>query len=200
MSIQELLEEILNHHKEKNIISYSKKLLKKCSFNSGECARNLCNLAYWLYVYGYEDEVIALCEITHDVEFPGKGKFNVWDYLLLVWGLEVYILKKNGRNDEAEDRIRIMDSYWKSSPLSEQEEIDRRNRFTYEYAAKQDKILNETSKTYANSYRILALTHLIGLTYTGLFPKLWESKELVDKTIDEYISILKEAYRDKNID
>ncbi len=193
MDIQKLLEEILNCHKEKNIIAYSRKLLKKCSFNSGECARNLCNLTYWLYVYGYEDAVIALCEITHDVEFPGKGKFNVWDYLLLVWGLEVYILKKNGKNVEAEDRIKIMDKYWKSSPLSEQEEIERRNRFTYEYAAKQDRILNETSKVQANRYRLLALTHLIGLTYTGLFPKLWEAKALVDKTIDDYILILKEV-------
>lgn len=192
MIIQELFEEILNNHKEKNVISYSKKLIKKCSFNSGECARNLCNLTYWLYVYGYEDEVINLCEMTHDVEFPGKGKFNVWDYLLPMWGLEVYILKKNGKKEEAKDRIRIMDNYWRSSPLSEQAETERRNRFTYEYVAKQDKISNETSKVYANSSRILALTHLIGLTYTGLYPKLWESKELVDKTIDDYISILKE--------
>ena len=36
---------------------------------------NLCHLAYWLYVYGCEDEALKLCEITHEVEFPGKG---VW--------------------------------------------------------------------------------------------------------------------------
>lgn len=191
MEIQKLFESILNSHTEKKVISYTKKLIKKCSFNSGECASNLCALTYWLYVYGYEDEVIKLCELTHDVEFPGKGMFNVWDYLLFMWGLEVCILKKNGKNKEANERINIMDKYMSSSPLTGQAEIDRRNRFTYDFVANEDNIKTSYSNSLANEYRLTALYQLIGYTYTGLFPNLLKEKEKVESTIENYISILK---------
>ena len=74
MTNQELLESIQMGHKEKKVLSLSKKLVNKCSFNSGSDVENLCHLAYWLYVYGCEDEALKLCEITHEVEFPGKGE------------------------------------------------------------------------------------------------------------------------------
>lgn len=46
MTNQELFESIQNNHKEKKIISLSKKLIKKCSFDSGSDIDNLCRLAY----------------------------------------------------------------------------------------------------------------------------------------------------------
>lgn len=60
MANYELFESIEARHTEKKIISLCKKLIKKCSFNSGADARNLCELAYWLYVYGYEDDVLLV--------------------------------------------------------------------------------------------------------------------------------------------
>lgn len=57
-------------------------------------------LAYWLYVYGCEDEALKLCEITHEVEFPGKGVWNVWDRILLMWGLEVQIYKNRNMTEK----------------------------------------------------------------------------------------------------
>lgn len=72
MTNQELFESIQMGHKEKKVLSLSKKLVKKCSFNRGSDVENLCHLAYWLYVYGCEDEALKLCEITHEVEFPGR--------------------------------------------------------------------------------------------------------------------------------
>ena len=38
-----------------------------------------------------------ICEITHDIEFPGKGGFNVWDFILFIWGLEAHILKERAQ-------------------------------------------------------------------------------------------------------
>jgi len=61
MTNEELFESIQNNHKEKKIISLSKKLTKKCSFDSGSDIDNLCRLAYWLFVYGYENEAISVC-------------------------------------------------------------------------------------------------------------------------------------------
>lgn len=197
MNHQELFEDILNNHNEKKIISYAKKLIKKCSFNSGECAQNLCSLSYWLFVYGYEDEALKLAEITHDVEFPGKAWFNVWDFLLWVWGLEVYILKGKGETEKAEERIRLMDKYMSypklsdGSELPKQQEIQRRNRFTYEYVANTEKIETAYSKSSANEYRFISLFNMIGYTYTGLFPNLLKDEEKISMLIDEYITILR---------
>lgn len=197
MSNQELFESILNNCTEKKIISYAKKLIKKCSFNSGECARNLCSLAYWLYVYGYEDDALKLAEITHDVEFPGKAWFNVWSFLLYVWGLEVYILKKKGEIEKAEERIRLMDKYMSypelpdGSKRPDQLEIQRRNRFTYEYVSNTNEIETAYSKSLANEYRFTSLFQMIGYTYTGLFPNLLKDEEKISKLIDEYIAIIK---------
>lgn len=99
MTNQELFESIQMGHKEKKVLSLSKKLVKKCSFNRGSDVENLCHLAYWLYVYGCEDEALKLCEITHEVEFPGKGVWNVWDRILLMWGLEVQIYKNRNMTE-----------------------------------------------------------------------------------------------------
>ena len=72
-----------------------------------------CHLAYWLYVYGCEDEALKLCEITHEVEFPGKGVWNVWDRILLMWGLEVQIYKNRNMTEKADELIRQMDNLWR---------------------------------------------------------------------------------------
>ena len=88
MTNQELFESIQMGHKEKKVLSLSKKLVKKCSFN------------------GCEDEALKLCEITHEVEFPGKGVWNVWDRILLMWGLEVQIYKNRNMTEKADELIR----------------------------------------------------------------------------------------------
>lgn len=46
MTNQELFESIQMGHKEKKVLSLSKKLVKKCSFNRGSDVENLCHLAY----------------------------------------------------------------------------------------------------------------------------------------------------------
>lgn len=189
----ELFEELIKNHKEKKVVSYAKKLIKKCSFNSGESASNLCALTYWLYVYGYEDDVMKLCEMTHSIEFPGKGGFNVWDYLFFMWGLEIYLLKKKGLYEKANEIISIMDKYLYSSSLSREAEIERRNRFTFDYVAYINKIDNAYSNVLANEFRMSALYRLIGYTYTGLFPNLVKDKDKIEDTIKEYISILEKT-------
>ena len=90
----ELIQSIMDTVDKKNVQSLCKKVLKKCSFNSGADIENLCRfcrLAYWLFVYGYVDEALSVCEITHDVKFPGKGIWAVWDFIMYMWGLEVHI-------------------------------------------------------------------------------------------------------------
>lgn len=195
MTNQELFESLQNHHKEKKIISLSKKLVKKCSFDSGSDIDSLCRLAYWLFVYGYESEVLSVCAITHNVEFPGKGKWAVWDFVMYMWGLEVHIYKSRNENEKANDIIRKMDNLWMYPPTlphrEAEQEMARRNRFTLSYCSNEDKIVRETSETYANEWRLVALFQLVGYTSTGLFPNLSNEKDSVDRIVEEYIDKLK---------
>lgn len=192
MTNQELFESMQATHSEKKIVSLCKKLIKKCSFNSGADAQNLCELAYWLYIYGYEDDVLLICEITHDIEFPGKGGFNVWDFILFIWGLEVHILKERAQIEKANDRIKRMDELWTFSAKSTEQEARRRSRFTISECTYEEKIANATSVSSADSWRFLSLFRLIGYGATGLFPCLQKEKAAVDELAKEYIGKLKE--------
>ncbi len=192
MTNQELFESIQATHTEKKIVSLSKKLIKRCTFNSGADAQNLCELAYWLYIYGYADDVLLVCEITHDIEFPGKGGFNVWDYILFIWGLEAHILKERAQIEKANDRIKRMDELWKLSSKSAEQEAMRRNRVTISECAYEEKIANDTSASSADRWRFLSLFRLIGYGVTGLFPCLQKEKVAVDELAKEYIERLKQ--------
>lgn len=53
MTNQELFESIQMGHKEKKVLSLSKKLVKKCSFNRGSDVENLCHLAYMCHIRAF---------------------------------------------------------------------------------------------------------------------------------------------------
>lgn len=187
MTNTELFERIRQNHSEKMILSLTDKLMKKCSFHSGKDAENLCRLAYWLFVYGYIEEVHEIYAITKDAEFPGKGGYNVWDFLLYIWGLEVYLLKSGGNEKAAEAIIHTMDKYWSSSPLSKEAEEQRRNSFTYEVVSYAKEIDGATTLRHADSLRFTALFRMIGYTYTELYPKLQEEIDIIQCKTKEYI-------------
>lgn len=195
MSNHELFDSILTNHTEKKIVSLCKKLTKKCSFNSGADIENLCRLAYWLFVYDYEDETLSVCAITHEVEFPGKGMWAVWDYIMYMWGLEVHILKQRNNKEKANEIIQQMDELWKfppTLPVKEPEhEIERRNRFTVQFSSREQEIANASSVARADAWRFVALFYLIGYGATGLFPNLNKEIEFVDTLAEEYIQKLK---------
>ena len=195
VSNQELFASIMTNHKEKKIVSLCKKLTKKCSFNSGADIENLCRLAYWLFVYDYEGEALSVCSITHDVEFPGKGIWAVWDFIMYMWGLEVHILKQSNNMEKANEIIQKMDKIWKFPPTLPvkvtEHEIERRNRFTVSFCSREKEIANASSETRADAWRFVALFSLIGYGSTGLFPNLNKEKESVDALVEEYIQRLK---------
>ena len=54
-----------------------------------------------------------IAEYTHDATFPGKAIYNVWDFILYIWGLEVYLYIKHDNGDKAEYRIKKIDGILK---------------------------------------------------------------------------------------
>lgn len=193
-----LFEEIIKSCTEKKVVSRCKKLLKKCTLTSGAVATTLAELAYWLYIYGHNDEALRVCVFSHIEEpEPNKVNYNVWDFILFVWGLEAYIYRKQGNEEKAAERIAAMECVW-STPtgnwstsemaLSQHELI--RNRLSFDDAIYREKIENATAagdKSSANVWRFTALYKMIGYGVTGLFPKLEERKEELEKMINDYI-------------
>lgn len=189
MTNQELFEKIKGNHTEKKVISVCNKLIKKCSFNSGSDAENLCHLAYWLYIYGCIEEFELVYEITKDVEFPGKGIFAVWDFLHDIWGLKIFLLKQSRDEIEAQRIIDIMEQHCMFNSTKEQE-MSRRKNIDFDFVCYEDDIACADTKTEANDYRFLSLIGMIGSTYTGFYPSLNSDKEKIEKKIEEYLEIL----------
>lgn len=196
---KELFESIMNSCPKKKVVSLCKKLIKKCSFNSGEDARNLCSLAYRLFIYGYIDEALAVSRYTHDVPFPGRGAFNVWTFILCLWGLEVFILKAQGKYEEAEARINEID-HIHTQPIgiriNDSAEKCRKDAdklyltFTYPDVLRHREIENETNLRSANEWRFIALFKMIGYASTGLYPNLSAHWEELQQDINNYVYIL----------
>lgn len=193
-----LFEEIMESCTEKKVVSRCKKLSKKCTLTSMAVAATLTELAYWLYTYGHTGEALRVCEFSHIEEpKPFKVNYNVWDYILYMWGLEAYIYRKQGEEEKAAERIAAMERVW-STPtgiwntpeiaLYQHKLI--RNRLSFDDATYREKIENAAAagdKSHANALRHIALYRMIGYGATGLFPKLEERKEELEEMINDYI-------------
>lgn len=195
---KEIFTSIIETCTEKKIVNLSKKLEKKCSFESGNDAENLCHLAYYLFVYGHEEKALAVCNLTHDIPFPGKRKFGVWNFILNIWGLEVYLLQRRGNVEAAMARIKAIDNI-QMQPIgifAENEEKhrnfenQRRGRFTYPNVLRQKEIEASSNKQIAYEWRFIALFTMLGYGVTGLYPNLVEHWEELKHDIDEYVAIL----------
>lgn len=126
-----------------------------------------------------------------------KGVWNVWDRILLMWGLEVQIYKNRNMTEKADELIRQMDNLWRFPPTlppaDSELEAERRNRFTVEFCSYKENIEGEDSVTSANEWRLIGLMNLVGYGATGLFPNLVKEKETVDCLIEEYMLNLKKV-------
>ena len=194
-----LFEEIMESHKEKKIISLCKKLIKKCSFTSGADATNLCELAYWLYVVGDDDNALKVCELTN-IDIPAKINYNVWDFILYIWGLEAHIYNEKGKTADKEFRVEQMKKVW-STPKNSNDTEEKAwafmqkilNRQTFESVCNVKEIEeNEAAddKKSADSYRFIALYSMISYGITGFCPDLVKNNDKLKTKIREYIGCL----------
>ena len=195
-----LFEEIMESHKEKKIISLCKKLIKKYSFTSGADATNLCELAYWLYVVGDDDNALKVCELTN-IDIPAKINYNVWDFILFIWGLEAHIYNEKGKTADKEFRVEQMKKVW-STPKNSSDTEEKAwacmekilNRQTCESVCNVKEIEeNEAAsdKKSADSYRFIALYSMISYGITGFCPDLVDKGEELNEKIREYIGCLR---------
>lgn len=193
----DLFSEIEQKCPRKKVISCCKKLSKKCSYKSGASMEILCELAYWLYIYGFNDDVFAVAAGTHEIPFVQD--YRVWTWIFSIWGLEIRILKERGSHEQAEELISKIDEYYllpvqEGGTREEKEASEQKRRsnelFSYPVCAQQKAIEAEESKAWANKMRLTALYRMIGDGATGLYPLMNRDMDLIESKIQEYIKVL----------
>ena len=201
MDSKSIFDIIARTHKEKKIVSLCNSLIKHCSFDSGKDAEKLCTLAYWLFVAGDDKCVLMIAQYTHSAKFSGKAFFNVWDYILYIWGLEIYLYTKSGELEAASCRISEFDKVLKTPlpgnyPSYELQliyEQERRERIKYPDILNFHKIQKAELTLSKCQYKLQALYKMVGYTYTGLFPNLTEKQNKIEQYIHEYVTDLRKS-------
>ena len=194
-----LFEEIMERQDDKKIVSLCKKLNKKCSFASGVDAANLCELAYRLYVMGAKEDALKVCEFTN-IDIPEKINYNVWDFILFIWGLEAYIYNEDGRSEDKENRVSLMKKVW-STPKNASDTEEKAWAFMQKIFARKtidsvcdikeiEEAMAEGDKKSANATRLTALYNMIGYGITGFCPELEKNNDELNTKIREYVICL----------
>jgi len=192
-------EEIMERQDDKKIVSLCKKLNKKCSFASGADAANLCELAYRLYVMGAKEDALKVCEFTN-IDIPTKINYNVWDFILFIWGLEAYIYNEDGRSEDKEYRVSLMKKVW-STPKNASDTEEKAWAFIQKIFARKsidsvcdikeiEEAMAEGDKKSANATRLTALYNMIGYGITGFYPELEKNNDELNTKIREYVICL----------
>ena len=161
----------------------------------------LCELAYWLYVFNDKENALKVCEYTN-IDIPITINYNIWDFILFIWGLEAHIYDEYGRMDDKNFRISQIKKV-RSTPKNKDETEESTwkfsqkimNRGSFESACmikniEQDSVKDDIKK--GNKYRLLALYNMIGYGVTGFYPDLEKNKDKLNSKINEYIMCLRE--------
>lgn len=107
--MNELIMGIMNSIDKKGIQKNCKRILKKCSIKSAKDTGLTTELAIWLYIFGYDDEAIAVCELFKDIEF--NGNYTLWDNIDHAYCLKARILRKQGKLEESKNIIEHVNEY-----------------------------------------------------------------------------------------
>ena len=196
-----LFEDIMMEHDEKEIMRLCKKLNRSCSFTKNSDMATMCELAYWLYVFNDKENALKVCEYTN-IDIPITINYNIWDFILFIWGLEAHIYDEYGRMDDKNFRISQIKKV-RSTPKNKDETEESAwkfsqkimNRVSFESACmikniEQDSVKDDIKK--GNKYRLLALYNMIGYGVTGFHPDLEKNKDKLNSKINEYIMCLRE--------
>lgn len=106
----------------------------------------------------------------------------------------MFILKAQGKYEEADVRIKSIDHIHAQPLADESAEESRKDAdelyltFTYPDILRRKYI--EEDSHYANEYRFTALFKMIGYGATGLYPNLSAHWEELQQDINNYVSIL----------
>ena len=107
--MNELIQEIMSNINKKGIQRDCKKILKKCSMKSAKDTGFITELAVWLYIYGYTQEAISVCDLFSNEKFDGN--YTLWSNIDHAYCLKARILREMGKVKESQEIIKFVNKY-----------------------------------------------------------------------------------------
>ena len=199
-SVKMNFDELSLKYKEKNIVKLSKKLAKSFALTRSKDMTNLYDLAFWLYIYDYKDEILNIYNLVN-IDIPEKIDFNIWTWILSIWGLQAYIYESEGEISKKDEIVANMKKVY-SVPRTKEDTEESTWKFYTRIAGRQtlesvsyvDKIesaIQSGNKSSETAYRFSGLSNMISYGVTGFYPHLVENRDKLEEMIKEYIQYLR---------
>lgn len=193
-------EELSLKYKEKNIVKLSKKLAKSFALTRSKDITNLHDLAFWLYIYDYKDEILNIYNLVN-IDIPEKINFNIWTWILSIWGLQAYIYESEGEISKKDEIVANMKRVY-SVPHTKEDTQENTWKFYLKIAGRQtlesvsyeaeiERAIQNENKKGEEAYRFSGLCKMISYGVTGFYPHLVENKDKLEERIKEYIQYLR---------
>ncbi|WP_243116077.1 DUF6707 family protein [Lachnoanaerobaculum gingivalis] len=193
-------DELSLKYKEKNIVKLSKKLANSFALTRSKDMTNLHDLAFWLYIYDYKDEILNIYNLVN-IDIPEKIDFNIWTWILSIWGLQAYIYESEGEISKKDEIVANMKKVY-SVPRTKEDTEESTWKFYTRIAGRQtlesvsyvDKIesaIQSRNKSSETAYRFSGLSNMISYGVTGFYPHLVENRDKLEEMIKEYIQYLR---------
>ena len=193
-------DELSLKYKEKNIVKLSKKLANSFALTRSKDMTNLHDLAFWLYIYDYKDEILNIYNLVN-IDIPEKIDFNIWTWILSIWGLQAYIYESEGEISKKDEIVANMKKVY-SVPRTKEDTEESTWKFYKRIAGRQtlesvsyvDKIesaIQSRNKSSETAYRFSGLSNMISYGVTGFYPHLVENRDKLEEMIKEYIQYLR---------
>jgi len=193
-------EELNLKYKEKNIVKLCKKLSKSFALTRSKDMTNLYELAFWLYIYDYKDEILNIYNLVN-IDIPEKIDFNIWTWILSIWGLQAYIYESKGETNKKDEIVANMKKVYSVPRTKEDTEestwkfytriAGRQTLESVSYADEIERAMQNENKKGEEAYRFSGLCKMISYGVTDFYPHLVENRDKLEDRIKEYIQYLR---------
>ena len=187
-------DELSLKYKEKNIVKLCKKLSKSFALTRSKDMTNLYELAFWLYIYDYKDEILNIYNLE-------KIDFNIWTWILSIWGLQAYIYESKGETNKKDEIVANMKKVYSVPRTKEDTEestwkfytriAGRQTLESVSYANEIERAIQTENKKGEEAYRFSGLCKMISYGVTGFYPHLVENRDKLEEKIEEYVQYLR---------
>lgn len=193
-------DELSLKYKEKNIVKLCKKLSKSFALTRSKDMTNLYELAFWLYIYDYKDEILNIYNLVN-IDIPEKIDFNIWTWILSIWGLQAYIYESKGETNKKDEIVANMKKVYSVPRTKEDTEestwkfytriAGRQTLESVSYANEIERAIQTENKKGEEAYRFSGLCEMISYGVTGFYPHLVENRDKLEEKIEEYVQYLR---------